>query len=197
MQSTNGTGTKWLTLQRRCRIESDDYNFSVLVQPFFQLLPAGFTLATGDWARLKPAARAVRRAVFIVEQHIPLQLEWDEWDEPALHALVFDPENQPVGTGRLLPAGFDRAAPATGHIGRMAVLASMRRKGIGGALLQALMQAAPAQGFDNIVLHAQSYVAPFYARYGYVIEGDEFIEAGIPHRTMRSALRCVGAGHAV
>ena len=70
----------------------------------------------------------------------------------------------------------------------MAVLASARRRGIGGMLLQALMNVAPERGFNNIVLHAQSYVAPFYARHGYVIEGEQFMEAGIPHRTMRAAL---------
>ena len=156
-------------------------------------MPPGFSLVTGAWEALKPAARAVRHAVFVIEQQIPIALEWDEWDEPSLHAVVFDVQQQPIGTGRLLPSTFDSASPHTGHIGRMAVLAPARRSGIGGALLQALMQAAPAQGFRSIVLHAQSYVAPFYARHGYVIEGEEFIEAGILHRTMRAALLPGGA----
>ena len=151
-------------------------------------MPPGFSLVTGGWDALKPAARAVRHAVFVIEQQIPIALEWDEWDDPSLHAVVFDAQQQPIGTGRLLPSAFDKASPHTGHIGRMAVLASLRRGGIGGALLQALMQVAPAQGFRDVVLHAQSYVAPFYARHGYVIEGEEFIEAGILHRTMRAAL---------
>ncbi len=161
-----------------------DYNFAVPLP----LLPAGTTLITGTWAELKPAARAVRHAVFVVEQNIPVALEWDEWDDQSLHAVVFDAAREPVGTGRLLPAAFDRVAADTGHIGRMAVLGTMRRSGVGGALLQALMAAAVAQGFREIVLHAQSYVAPFYARHGYLIEGEEFIEAGIAHRTMRITL---------
>ena len=156
------------------------------VPSHFAQIPAGFTLTVGTWAELKPAARTVRHAVFVVEQGIPVELEWDEWDDTSLHAVVLDPNRLPVGTGRLLPAAFDPDAPATGHIGRMAVLAAARRTQVGSAILLALMRAAPTNGFRDIVLHAQSYVAPFYARHGFHIEGDEFIEAGIPHRTMRA-----------
>ena len=145
-------------------------------------------LVSGGWAALKPAARAVRHAVFVIEQQIAIELEWDEWDDSSLHAVVFDGQQQALGTGRLLPARFDPDSPHTGHIGRMAVLAAARRSGVGGAILQALMQAAAAQGFADIVLHAQSYVAPFYARHGYVSEGAEFVEAGILHRQMRATL---------
>ncbi len=176
--------------------QSSNYNFRVTFSPLmagltpvsFPLMTPGFSLVTGCWDALKPAARAVRHAVFVIEQQIPVELEWDEWDDISIHAVVFGAGQQPVGTGRLLPAAFDSTAPHTGHIGRMAVLASARRRGFGGALLQALMNVAPVHGFNNIVLHAQSYVAPFYARHGYVIEGVEFMEAGIPHRTMRVVL---------
>ena len=130
----------------------------------------------------------MRHAVFVIEQQIPVELEWDEWDQDAWHAVVFDAGGQPVATGRLLPPRFDRATPTTGHIGRMAVLTSARRAGLGGIILQALMRAAPAFGFRDIVLHAQSYVAAFYAHHGYQIEGEEFMEAGIPHRIMRAPL---------
>ena len=105
-------------------------------------LPPGYALSLGAWPQSKNAARAVRMAVFVIEQNIPVELEWDEWDETSLHAIVFDAARQPVGTGRLLPPLFDPAAPTTGHIGRMAVLAAARRYGIGGAILQALMLAA-------------------------------------------------------
>ena len=127
-------------------------------------------------------------AVFVIEQNIPVELEWDEWDDGSLHAVAASAAGDPVGTGRLLPASFDLRSPATGHIGRMAVLASARGHGVGSAILQALMQAAPKQGFTGVVLHAQSYVAPFYAHHGFVIEGDEFVEAGIAHRIMRAPL---------
>ena len=166
----------------------DDYNFNVSSPSQIRPHSAHFSLVTGPWSESKPAARAVRHAVFVIEQQIPIALEWDDWDATSLHAVAYDAERNPIGTGRLLPAAFDQTSPTTGHIGRMAVLASARRGGIGGAILQALMQAAPAYGFTGIVLHAQSYVAPFYARHGYVIEGAEFIEAGIPHRTMRVPL---------
>ena len=133
----------------------------------------------------------MRHAVFVEEQGIPVALEWDEWDEASLHAVVFDVSGtapSPVGTGRLLPPAFDPGASASGHIGRMAVLAGVRRAGLGSAILLALMKAAPTKGFRDIVLHAQSYVAPFYARHGYRIEGEEFLEAGIAHRSMRAPL---------
>jgi predicted GNAT family N-acyltransferase len=68
------------------------------------------------------------------------------------------------------------------------VLARARKSGVGGAILQALMRAAPAQGFEAIVLHAQKYASSFYARHGFIAEGDEFLEVGIPHVTMRAAL---------
>ena len=142
----------------------------------------------GPWAACKIDARVVRTAVFVVEQSIPIELEWDEWDATSLHAVAVNPAGEPIGTGRLLPASFDSGSPATGHIGRMAVIASARRHGVGSAILQELMQAAPKQGFTSVVLHAQSYVAPFYAHHGFVIEGDEFVDAGIVHRIMRAFL---------
>ena len=171
-----------------------DYNFSVN-SPLHagDLSPADrsvsvFSVRTGTWSECGAAARAVRLAVFVYEQNIPVALEWDEWDETALHALAWDAAGTHIGTGRLLPVNFDPVAPSTGHIGRMAVLANARRSGAGSAILQALMRSASTQGFTGIVLHAQSQVVPFYARHGYVIEGEEFIEAGILHRTMRAPL---------
>jgi len=144
-------------------------------------------LLLGNWEEVGAQARAVRTAVFIVEQGIAVEEEWDEWDARALHAVAFDARGEPVGTGRLLPPAFDADA-RTGHIGRMAVLASARKSGVGGAILQALMRAAPAQGFAVIVLHAQKYVSSFYARHGFIAEGEEFLEVGIPHVTMRAHL---------
>lgn len=141
----------------------------------------------GPWADLRDAASAVRSAVFVVEQRIAPELEWDEWDQQSLHAVAYDAGARPLGTGRLLPPVFDPQAHV-GHIGRMAVLESARRAGIGGAILQALMRAAPSYGFGAIVLHAQSYAASFYARHGFVAEGAEFLEVGIAHLRMRARL---------
>ena len=141
----------------------------------------------GPWEALGAQARAVRTEVFLIEQRIAVEEEWDEWDALALHAVALDAAGTPIGTGRLLPPAFD-ANRAIGHIGRMAVLARARKGGVGGAVLQALMRAAPAQGFTAIVLHAQKYAASFYARHGFVAEGAEFFEVGIAHVTMRAPL---------
>jgi predicted GNAT family N-acyltransferase len=141
----------------------------------------------GRWEALAQDARAVRTAVFLIEQQIAEEEEWDQWDAKSLHAVAYNEQGQPIGTGRLLPPAFD-ADRRIGHIGRMAVLASARRSGTGGLILQSLMQAAPAQGFSAIVLHAQKYVSNFYARHGFAVEGAEFLEVGIPHVTMRAKL---------
>lgn len=135
-----------------------------------------FKLTVGDWGMQQAHARTVRDDVFIREQNIPIELEWDEMDSVSLHALAYDEFDRPVGTGRLLPDG---------HIGRMAVIRDKRGAGIGGALLEALMQQAHARGDKSVVLSAQLHAEAFYARYGFIREGEEFMEAGIPHIQMR------------
>jgi predicted GNAT family N-acyltransferase len=135
-----------------------------------------FRISIGDWHAQKLHARAVRDDVFISEQNIPVELEWDEMDRVSLHALAYDDAGQAIGTGRLLPDG---------HIGRMAVTRAMRRAGVGGAILQALMQAARARGDKAVVLSAQTRAESFYLHHGFVREGDEFMEAGILHIQMR------------
>jgi predicted GNAT family N-acyltransferase len=145
-------------------------------------------LQLGGWNEIGAAARAVRTQVFVIEQRIAAAEEWDEWDAPALHAVARDIAGGAIGTGRLLPAQFD-ADRRIGHIGRMAVLREARGAGVGGIILRALMQAAPGYGFEQIVLHAQSHVAGFYARHGFAAEGVEFLEVDIPHVLMRARLR--------
>lgn len=129
-----------------------------------------------DWERDRDALRAVREAVFVVEQGVPLELEWDEFDAVSTHVIAEDADSRAIGTGRLLPDG---------HIGRMAVLAPWRGRGIGDALLARLIEQARDIGMNELCLHAQSHAVPFYARHGFTCVGDEFIEAGIPHRLMR------------
>ncbi|HEY4372298.1 MAG TPA: GNAT family N-acetyltransferase [Burkholderiales bacterium] len=150
--------------------------------------PQAADVILGAWQQLGEAARAVRTAVFVVEQNIAEEEEWDEWDAPSLHAVGYGAAGAALGTGRLLPPVFD-AQPGVGHIGRMAVLKEARGTGIGGAILRRLMQAAPEYGYTQIVLHAQSHVAGFYARHGFVAEGAEFLEVGIPHVAMRARLQ--------
>ena len=132
-----------------------------------------------DWNLDRDRLHGVREAVFVREQQVPLELEWDEADAACVHVLAEDSSGSPIGTGRLLPDG---------HIGRMAVLAGWRRRGVGAALLIELMRIAREQGFDAVVLNAQTQAMAFYARHGFSTEGEEFLDAGIPHRRMRRAL---------
>lgn len=144
-------------------------------------------LVLGAWNEVGAGARVVRTAVFIVEQRIAAEEEWDEWDASSLHAVALDAAGNAVGTGRLLAPAFDLEA-GVGHIGRMAVMKEARGLGVGGAILRRLLRAAPDYGFSQIVLHAQSHVAGFYARHGFVAEGAEFLEVDIPHVKMRARL---------
>jgi predicted GNAT family N-acyltransferase len=139
-----------------------------------------FHITLGDWTAQQSDARAIRHEVFIIEQHIPIELEWDDIDDVSLHAVVHDEKGQVIGTGRLLPDG---------HVGRMAVRKSMRGAGIGGAILEALMAQAKRRGDKAVILNAQTHAEAFYARHGFVREGEEFMEAGIPHIQMRHVLR--------
>lgn len=132
----------------------------------------------GDWASMAPALEAIRREVFIVEQKVPEQMEWDADDATSVHALALL-DGHPVGCGRLLPDG---------HIGRMAVRAPFRSTGVGRALLQALLAEARRRGMREVVLHAQTHALRFYETHGFVADGPEFDEAGIPHRRMSQAL---------
>lgn len=128
-----------------------------------------------NWRVHKEAARSVRMRVFVEEQKIPLELEWDNMDEHCVHAVATDSSGAPIGTGRLLPDG---------HIGRVAVLASARGTGVGAQILQSLMQAAKERGDKCVALSAQTNVVNFYTRFGFVVVGDEYIEAGIKHIDM-------------
>ncbi|EJN01470.1 GNAT family N-acetyltransferase [Herbaspirillum sp. YR522] len=131
------------------------------------------------WDALRAHAQPIRFEVFVHEQQVPAEIELDEMDALSIHAVAYDEQGAPLATGRLLPDG---------HIGRMAVRKAGRGKGVGGAVLQALMAAARARGDSGVVLNAQSHAAPFYTAHGFVREGDEFMEAGIPHITMRAPL---------
>lgn len=131
-----------------------------------------------SWEAAAADLMQVRRRVFIEEQGIPESLEWDQWDAPSLHALARHGE-APVATGRLLPEG---------RIGRMAVLAPWRGRGVGRAVLDHLVAEARARGLPEVVLSAQRRAMPFYAAAGFLAEGPEYDDAGIPHRTMRLRL---------
>ena len=111
-----------------------------------------FSLHAIDWNREPRPLRAVRIEVFVVEQNIPAELEWDRLDAVSMHALAVDATGTPIGCGRLLPDG---------HIGRMAVVAAWRGRGVGAALLAYLIEAARQRGDARVLLHAQTQAMPF------------------------------------
>jgi YbgC/YbaW family acyl-CoA thioester hydrolase len=137
----------------------------------------------GDWSVLGPQAQAIRTEVFIVVQKIPVEMEWDEADAHGVHAVAFNRLGLPLATGRLL-----QHAPGVARIGRMASIQRVRGSGVGRAVLDALMQAARARGDREVVLHAQTRAASFYARAGFTPRGPVFDEAGIAHIEMARAL---------
>ena len=141
-----------------------------------------FSVDTVQWPARAVELRAIRRAVFVVEQHVPEDAEWDGFDAVSRHvlALADGVPPVPIGTGRLLPDG---------HIGRMAVLKSWRGRGVGRALLAALLALARQLQFEKVVLHAQTHAIPFYEKQGFTAHGPEFMEAGIAHRVMRLTLK--------
>lgn len=139
---------------------------------------------TGDWSALGDSAAALRRQVFVHEQGVPEELEWDLDDARSLHAVVRNRLGQAVGTARLLPAD----AQGVAHIGRVAVHRVLRGEGLGHTLMAALEQAARSRGDRAIALNAQCSAEGFYARQGYAVHGAPFVEAGIDHVEMRKAL---------
>ncbi len=132
----------------------------------------------GDWAQLGERAAALRHEVFVEEQGVPIELELDEYDAVAVHALALE-GGTPIGTGRLLPDA---------HIGRMAVRHSHRGQGVGGLLLGALVEEARRRGDASVVLAAQCHAQGFYRGHGFRAEGQVFMDAGIEHVLMRKIL---------
>ena len=131
----------------------------------------------------REAIRALRQRVFVEEQGVPPELEYDALDETADHVLALDDAGACVGTGRLVVQ-----EPGVGRVGRMAVEASCRGTGVGAKVLAELERVARARGLSEIVLHAQVHAQPFYDKAGYLPEGARFEEAGIAHVTMRKRL---------
>jgi predicted GNAT family N-acyltransferase len=139
-----------------------------------------FTVRRVEWIDACNELRAVRKLVFIDEQKVPVDLEWDDLDQVSAHVLARSSEGESIGTGRLLPDG---------HIGRMAVVWGWRGRGVGSALLQELMRMAREAGFTEVRLNAQTHALQFYASHGFLVEGSIFLDAGIEHRHMRCALQ--------
>jgi YbgC/YbaW family acyl-CoA thioester hydrolase len=149
----------------------------------FEAGEPGAQVRTGSWEQLGGDAAAIRTEVFVGEQRIPRELEWDDDDATALHAVAYNRLGQAVATGRLLVS-----RQGVARIGRMAVHRVLRGSGLGGQVLQALLAAARARGDREAVLHAQCSAESFYARQGFQRRGEVFEEAGIAHVEMTLAL---------
>ena len=128
-----------------------------------------------SWNQNQKELSEIRRKVFIEEQHVPEELEWDEFDDTSHHVLALNHNNAPLGCGRIKPDG---------QIGRMAVLKDWRNKGVGNAILKALLNRAIESGLNEVYLHAQLTAIKFYEKYGFIVNSNEFMDAGIPHKTM-------------
>jgi len=149
----------------------------------FEAGKAMVDVRVGSWSELGRDAQAIRSAVFVDEQKIPAEMEWDDADASCVHAVAVNRFGVPLATGRLL-----EHVPGVAKIGRMAVVQTMRGSRVGRSVLDALMKAARARGDHEVVLHAQLSAAPFYARAGFSERGTVFEEAGIPHVEMVRAL---------
>ncbi len=138
-----------------------------------------YTVRIANWSRDRTAIRRIRDRVFVDEQSVPPEVEWDGLDEQCVHIIVEDENRDAIGTGRLHPSG---------KIGRMAVIQQWRSRGIGAEILDQLIMLAVQQGHEAVFLHSQAHAAGFYASAGFEEEGVEFEEAGIAHRLMRKTL---------
>jgi predicted GNAT family N-acyltransferase len=140
----------------------------------------------------RDAAYAVRHDVFVIEQAVPEELELDELDETADHFVAYD-DDRPVGAGRLVvePPGFADSDPGLGpvaHLGRLAVRPETRGTALGVTLVRAIEERARERGLRVVALSAQTQAVGFYERLGYTAHGDEFDDAGLPHRWMSRRL---------
>jgi predicted GNAT family N-acyltransferase len=134
------------------------------------------TVRLASWEQDRVGLQRVRRCVFIDEQGVPEEEEWDAADPASVHVLAVVGDRDPVGTGRL---------ESCGKIGRVAVLREWRGAGVGAEIMRRLVNQATELGFDSVYLHAQTAAAGFYRRLGFRAEGPVFDEVGIPHVRMR------------
>ncbi|WP_339488488.1 GNAT family N-acetyltransferase [Pseudomonas sp. EL_65y_Pfl2_R95] len=127
-----------------------------------------------DWNKDNADIRRIREAVFVAEQSVAPELEWDSEDAEAAHFLACE-DDYPIGTARLLDDG---------HIGRVSVLKDWRGLNVGDALMEAAIAEAEKRGLRRQMLSAQVHASAFYERLGFNIISEEYLEAGIPHVDM-------------
>lgn len=141
-------------------------------------MPATFKVKTATWPDDAATLKAIRFEVFVGEQGVPAESEIDDNDPLSIHAIAWS-DGQAAACGRLLPDG---------HIGRMAVRKPWRGQGVGALVMQHLMERARQRGDREVVLSAQTHAMGFYEKFGFVAEGDEYLDCDIPHRDMRKVL---------
>ena len=135
-----------------------------------------FTIQIVSWQTHARALSGLRETVFIQEQQVPISLEWDGLDETAQHLLALGDTGEPIGCARLL---------GDGSIGRMAVLKSWRRQGVGMALLSQAIACYRQLGIHQITLSAQMHAIKFYEKAGFTVCSEPYLDAGITHVDMR------------
>lgn len=128
-----------------------------------------------SWQTASEQLKAIRHEVFVAEQGVPLEEEVDELDPKAMHWIAYGPRNVAMATARMLP---------NGQIGRMAVLKPYRQRGVGSSLMRNMVRYAIREGMEQLILSAQVHAVPFYEGFGFIAEGDAYLDAGIPHRAM-------------
>jgi predicted GNAT family N-acyltransferase len=141
--------------------------------PSFYLEPAHYEVDV-------EVLRFLRNRVFVEEQGISPELEFDELDPHCHHVVARDDQGKPIGTGRLSPQG---------QIGRMAVLKEWRHQGVGKSILRTLIEKARSLGWAKVTVNAQVTACGFYQAFGFSLEGEPFIKAGIPHQAMQLMLQ--------
>lgn len=129
-------------------------------------------------------AFAIRKIVFVEEQNVPLELEMDEFDEEATHFVLYD-HHEPIGAARFRTLD---ANGTQGKIERVCILAPFRNRGLGKMLIEKIIEHARQEGVQKVKLNAQTHAISFYEKLGFTVISDEFIDAGIPHRTMEKTL---------
>lgn len=134
-----------------------------------------FTVSLVTWHDAEPLLKSVREAVFINEQGVPAELEWDGADENCRHALALSHQGDAIGCGRML---------ANGHIGRIAVLPPWRKQKVGTAIMEALLAYARTHEYAQVDVDAQTQAVAFYHTFGYRENGEAFMDAGLPHIKM-------------
>lgn len=144
-----------------------------------------FNVDRVTWKDAEGDLRMLREMIFIREQHVPPELEWDGKDEDCIHVIARDEKKRPIGTARMT---------RDGHIGRMAVLRSWRNRGVGSKMLTALTTIARARQLPRVYLDAQTQAIKFYQRHEFETQGEEFMDAGIPHQHMVRLLPCLDEG---